>query len=807
MSKFNLRQWRSIRVVNQWRRRCKRAESQPIAANVFILTALALIVVLGVVVFSFILDQPKALGKPTRAEQLPSPTRVADATKTKSVVESAQPQVLYRDIYLRQQPNRIIFGNGKLKLEFDRANGQWLALAAEGIADNLITAADIAQNIDFQIDGNWAIARHGAKLLHYETAIDRFRKGVTLNLTFGVAPRPHQTDFPDEFELTAAYTLFPERGSLARSARLRRNFSSDRASVTGQVKKLEGFLFGLPGVGIENTALCVVDAPGPFLPKTYVAPQTPYKNLVNQSIQFHRAPDGGLGILAMTNKQRQMTLASWMETSGEVAYNSTIRGDGRKLSFWHENLRAYRLPEQYAVTSDIHHVELTTKALPAALAQYRQMLARTLPLATNTPQWAREMVLLEVYPPYFPEGFKGITKKLSFYRNIGFNTIYLMPHWVGGYSPIDLYQVEPSYGTSDDLRELVRTAHTLGMKVLFDMVIHGFDPKSPIPQERPDLFVRDEQGNLARHREWGSISTDWASPAYQQYMVDLVLHDLKTYDIDGYRVDAAGYKGPSWDEKIPYPAYRSGSTSPELMQRMLSAMQAVKPETVLLSEIFGPVFYSVSNLVHDNQTEAGQFLLDQMAAGKINAQDYKAHIANVLSALPAGANRVYFTRNHDTSWFYHFNGYTPRLMAMEAVHALFGIPEVFAGDPKSGSNPDDNPATYDFYRRLFLVRRQFSELVHGEVLLREVECDNPWVFTGLRRTNGQLTLVIISFSADREDAKLMLNLNASPTQPRQKIQLIDPIQGENIEFARTGDETNSVRVQLKPFQILVGRLS
>jgi hypothetical protein len=802
MSKFNLRPWHSIRAVIRWQRRCRKAGKQS-AAKIFILSALALIVVLGTV-FSFILGEPNAQGNPTRAEQSPS-FAIADATSTKLVREPAQSQVLYRDIYLRQQPNRIIFGNDKLKLEFDRATGQWLILAADGIAGNLIAAADIAQNIDFQIDGNWAIAQHGAKLLHYETAIDRFRKGVTLNLSFGVVPRPHQTDSPYEFELTVAYTLFPDRGSLARSATLRRNFSSARASAK-QVRKLEGFRFGLPGVGIENPDLCVVDVPGPFLPQTYVAPQTPYKNLVNQSIQLHRAPDAGLGILTMTNKQRQMTLASWMETSGEVAYNSTIRGDGRKLSFWHENLRAYRLPEQYTVTSDIHHVELTTQALPAALAQYRQMLARTLPLATNTPQWAREMVLLEVYPPYFPEGFKGITKKLSFYRNIGFNTIYLMPHWVGGYAPIDLYQVEPSYGTSDDLRELVRTAHSLGMKVLFDMVIHGFDPKSSVPQERPDLFVRDEQGNLARHREWGSISTDWASPAYQQYMVDLALHDLKTYNIDGYRVDAAGYKGASWDAKIPYPAYRSGSASPELMQRMLSAMQAVKPETVLLSEIFGPVFYSVSNLVHDNQTEAGQFLLDRMAAGKVNAQHYKAHIANVLSALPAGANRVYFTRNHDTSWFYHFNGYTPRLMAMEAVHALFGIPEVFAGDPKYSPNPDDNPDVYEFYRRLFLTRQQFPELVRGEVLLREIECDNPWVFTGLRRSNGQLTLVAISFSGDREAANLTLSINTSTTQARQKIQLIDPIQRDNIEFARTGDAMNSVRIKLKPFQILVGRL-
>ncbi|MEJ7712336.1 MAG: hypothetical protein WKF84_21385 [Pyrinomonadaceae bacterium] len=40
------------------------------------------------------------------------------------------------------------------------------------------------------------------------------------------------------------------------------------------------------------------------------------------------------------------------------------------------------------------------------------------------------------------------------------------------------------------------------------------------------------------------------------------------------------------------------------------------------------------------------------------------------TALPIGANRVFYTRNHDTSWFYHFNGYTPRFMSMEAVRRV-----------------------------------------------------------------------------------------------------------------------------------------
>lgn len=311
--------------------------------------------------------------------------------------------------------------------------------------------------------------------------------------------------------------------------------------------------------------------------------------------------------------------------------------------------------------------------------------------------------------------------------------------------------------------------------------------------------MHDEQGQLALHPTWKSVTTDWAAPAYQQYMNELVTHDLKTYGIDGYRVDAATYKGPGWDAKLSYPAYRTGSAAPELMKGMLAAMRLVKPDTVLLSEVFGPVFYSVCNLVHDNQTEAPQMLLEKMEAGEINAAHYKAHLADVFDALPAGANRVYYTRNHDTSWFYHFNGYTPRFMAMEAVHALFAIPEIFAGDPKNGPHPDTDPNVYNYYRKLFAVRERMPELVDGEVLLREAASDNKQILTGLRRMNNQLTLVAVSFSDKTEEAGVTINT----PQPVGKVKLLDPISGETLEANATGKR---VMLKLKPFQVLIGRL-
>jgi len=704
--------------------------------------------------------------------------------------ESHRPKrFLYRDIYLQEETDILVFGNARIKLDFGSGQGNWLSFTANDVAGNMISSSRPGITMDFRIDGKWMVDEYGAIFLRYETEVDKNRQGVSLYLIFRILSA-HGL----QFTLTCSYTIFPNESRVERSARLARNGAG--GELSSQDIHLEGFRFSLPGVTLGEIAQCVVDAPGPWFPKNYVAPQTPYKDLKDKAIGFHGAPDGGFGFLAVTNKELKMVLASWMDTAGEVNYHPSLHGDGERLSFAFHDHRDYRMPEDFAVTADTHRIELVSGELPAALGKYREMCEQNMPLDQSTPDWAREMVLLEVFPPYYPGGLKELTDKLPFYKEIGFNTIYLMPHWTGGYSPIDVFEVDPRLGTSADLREMVSVAHSLGMKVLFDMVIHGFNQKSPMMERHPEYFVHDEEGNIAQHRTWKSMSTDWASPDYRQFMVDLVLHDLKEYDNDGYRVDAASFKGPNWAPNIPYPAYLSGSAAQELMKLMLEAMRKHKPDAVLLSEVFGPIFYTVCNLVHDNQTEAPQHFLEMMESGEATAADYKAHMANVFDLLPREANRVYFARNHDTSWFYHFNGYTPRFMALDAIHVLCAIPEVFAGDPNNGPHPDDDPAVYEYYRKLFALRKEYPELARGDLLLREVECNNASIFTALRRLRDNTALVVISLSGKEENICI-----TGIEEMGQVIQMNDAITGEAIEGMG-----KPLTLKLRPFQVLVGRL-
>lgn len=86
-----------------------------------------------------------------------------------------------------------------------------------------------------------------------------------------------------------------------------------------------------------------------------------------------------------------------------------------------------------------------------------------------------------VYSFYDSDGdgtgdLNGVTQKLDYIQNMGFNGIWLMP-----IMPSDTYhkydvknycEIDPKYGTIDDFKNLVGEAHKRGINVVIDMVIN-----------------------------------------------------------------------------------------------------------------------------------------------------------------------------------------------------------------------------------------------------------------------------------------------------------------------------------------------
>ena len=100
----------------------------------------------------------------------------------------------------------------------------------------------------------------------------------------------------------------------------------------------------------------------------------------------------------------------------------------------------------------------------------------------HIPEWLRNAVFYEIYPQSFCDSngdgigdINGITNKLDYIRNLGFNAIWLNPCFVSpfkdaGYDVQDYYKVAPRYGCNEDLYCLFSEAHARNMRVILDLV-------------------------------------------------------------------------------------------------------------------------------------------------------------------------------------------------------------------------------------------------------------------------------------------------------------------------------------------------
>lgn len=108
---------------------------------------------------------------------------------------------------------------------------------------------------------------------------------------------------------------------------------------------------------------------------------------------------------------------------------------------------------------------------------------------------------------------KGVTSKLGYLQRLGITTIWVSPilkqaayspDSYHGYGVQNFLKIDPHFGTTEDLQNLVKTAHELGMYVILDVVInHAGDvfayadpqPESWSAEPYPVAGFRDAEGN------------------------------------------------------------------------------------------------------------------------------------------------------------------------------------------------------------------------------------------------------------------------------------------------------------------------
>lgn len=154
----------------------------------------------------------------------------------------------------------------------------------------------------------------------------------------------------------------------------------------------------------------------------------------------------------------------------------------------------------------------------------------------------KEAIIYEIHVGTFtPAGtFQGIIDKIPYFKEMGINTIELMPvatfsgdrNW--GYDGVYLYAPHECYGGPKGLQELVNRCHQNNIAVVMDVVYNHLGPEGNFLHEFGPYFTEKYS------TPWGSaINYDESySLNVREFVINNALHWLEKYHIDGLRLDA-----------------------------------------------------------------------------------------------------------------------------------------------------------------------------------------------------------------------------------------------------------------------------
>lgn len=396
----------------------------------------------------------------------------------------------------------------------------------------------------------------------------------------------------------------------------------------------------------------------------------------------------------------------------------------------------------------------------------------------QAPQWARNAVIYQIFPSRFatdrpmkdrvwyqaPIGpmadlcgnLRGIIQRLGHVRDLGADVIYLTPIFQSRsghkYDTIDYYTIDPSFGTEEDLIELVDKAHCMGLRVVLDAVFNHTGPEffafADLKKNRESSPYRDwyypqsfplrtvPKPNYKCFGYFGGMpKVNLRNPEAARYFTDVALYWLDRAGIDGWRLDVA-------DE-----------VSHSFWQSFRRELKAKHPEALIVGEIWhhapdflqGDQWDSMMNYPFYRAVE------DFAATGTISASEFLGRLGYIRGNTHSACYPLLWNLvgSHDTARLLHRCGGDRRRQKFAAALQLLwpGMPMIYYGDEvgmTGGADPDcrrgmlwdesrQDAATLRWYKDLIRLRKALPAITRG--LMTEYSTDDE---AGLLRITREL---------------------------------------------------------------------
>ena len=373
-------------------------------------------------------------------------------------------------------------------------------------------------------------------------------------------------------------------------------------------------------------------------------------------------------------------------------------------------------------------------------------------------KWWQSSVVYQIYPRSFQDSngdgigdIPGITKRLPYIRELGADVIWLSPVYQSpnddnGYDISDYQAINPEFGTMEEFDEMLQTAHSLGLKIVMDLVVnhtsdeHRWFREALKGKDNPyrDYYIwRDPKENGDAPNNWGSCfggsawkydeasgqyflhlfsekqpDLNWDNPKVRDEVFSMMDWWLKK-GIDGFRMDVISLI--SKPEELPdgtpgasgYASFNFVANGPhiheylqEMNRRVLSkydimtvgetsgvTVEEAKKYAALSGKELNMCF-QFEHVGLDDDPVRGRY-----GFGKLSLPDFKANLTKWQNELEGKAwNSLYF-ENHDqprsvSRWGSDSSEYRERSAKMLAtcLHMMKGTPYVYQGQELGMTN-------------------------------------------------------------------------------------------------------------------------
>ncbi|NMA45620.1 MAG: hypothetical protein GX945_03570 [Lentisphaerae bacterium] len=379
-------------------------------------------------------------------------------------------------------------------------------------------------------------------------------------------------------------------------------------------------------------------------------------------------------------------------------------------------------------------------------------------------------------------GFNAARKEIIPRLNsLGFNTVWFLPiEDLNIYHPYDYFKTNKSLGSADEYKELVRSAHASGMKVMQDIVPHGTNAEAIMTRcTSPEVMAFDKKGDVRKY-----LACDYLSNEHQEYMKRVAAYYGSEYGADMLRIDLADAGQLNWRKEGQFSAgripenvdaewwkeelsKRGGSLAPLAYQRaslcrrmgglamsrvIREGLRSVNPSGAVMGEVQYSPYMTANDIIYDKDLHScflRGFWYTPLAQADLGnwTKSLSYYLEQQFISEPADTIRMRYTENHDCYPTADIVGVGAMRAATALTFFLDGIPMIYQ-DSDRGSGTQ--------LKELIALRTALVELRRGKTLFLHDEISVDTVMGLVRYTDDSAVLCLINFSPDQVNVKIRI---------------------------------------------------